>query len=115
MPVNKINIGATANDGTGDTLRDAFQKTNLNLDILAAAILPKLLNHWAFAPLHHEHANAVARIVNNAPPSEPPPVFGAMWIDAEANKIYLATGTLRIEDWREIVFANPARSAGGVP
>ena len=31
-----INIGTTANDGTGDQLRDAFDKTNQNFDEIYA-------------------------------------------------------------------------------
>jgi hypothetical protein len=115
MPINKINTGAAADDGTGDTLRDAFQKVNLNLDALAAALVPRLLTQWAFAPLNHEHAGAVARFVNNAPPTEPPPVFGAMWVDAEANRIYLATGTADVSDWREVSFAEKPRGGRGKP
>lgn len=35
MPVRKVlNIGAIANDGTGDTLRDAADKINYNFDVL---------------------------------------------------------------------------------
>jgi len=64
-------LWAAANDGTGDTLREAFEKVNGSLDTLAAAVPARLLDQWAFAPLHHEHDNAVARYVNNAPPSEP--------------------------------------------
>jgi hypothetical protein len=113
MPISKINTGASANDGTGDTLREAFEKVNGSLDMLAAAVAARLLDQWGFAPLHHEHDNAVARYVNNAPPSEPPPTFGAMWIDVAANRIYLATGTETPADWREIAFIGPRRETGG--
>lgn len=34
MPMQTINIGTAANDGTGDTLRDAFGKCNDNFDEL---------------------------------------------------------------------------------
>ena len=35
MPVRKVlNIGSVANDGTGDTLRDAADKINYNFDVL---------------------------------------------------------------------------------
>jgi hypothetical protein len=113
MPVARVNIGATPNDGTGDTLRQAFEKVNGNLDMLAAAVAARLLDQWAFAALHHEHDNTVARYVNNAPPSEPPPTFGAMWIDVAANKIYLGTGTATVADWREIAFVGSPHQAGG--
>lgn len=36
MPQQTINIGAAANDGTGDTLRDAFDKCNDNFDEIYA-------------------------------------------------------------------------------
>jgi len=104
MPIEKINTGAAPNDGTGDTLRAAFGKVNDNLEALAAAVAARLLEQWAFAPRHHDHDNCVARYVNNAPPSEPPPMFGAMWIDVSRNKIYLGTGTALASDWREIAF-----------
>jgi hypothetical protein len=104
MPIQKVNTGAVPNDGSGDTLRLAFGKVNDNLDMLAAAVAARLFQHWAFAPLHHDHDDRVARYIGNAPPQEPPPVFGAMWIDCSSNKIYLATGTERTADWREIAF-----------
>jgi len=34
MALDLIGVGTTANDGTGDPLRTAFQKTNLGLDLL---------------------------------------------------------------------------------
>lgn len=37
MPQYIIDIGATANDGTGDPLRTAFNETNLNFDQVFAA------------------------------------------------------------------------------
>jgi len=32
MAINQINVGTTANDGTGDTIRNAFQKVNSNFN-----------------------------------------------------------------------------------
>lgn len=32
---NAINVGASANDGTGDSLREAFVKVNDNFDLIA--------------------------------------------------------------------------------
>lgn len=34
MAITPINVGSSANDGTGDTLRAAFQKVNANEDDL---------------------------------------------------------------------------------
>ena len=40
MPFNfsNINIGASPNDGTGDPLRTAFQKTNDNFDTMSSNV-----------------------------------------------------------------------------
>jgi len=40
MSQQTINIGATANDGTGDQLRDAFDKTNDNFNELYTGVAP---------------------------------------------------------------------------
>lgn len=37
MPIQTINLGTYANDGTGDDLRTAFQKVNSNFNILSTA------------------------------------------------------------------------------
>ncbi len=39
MAISAINVGTTANDGTGDTLRDAFAKANGNFTALEGASL----------------------------------------------------------------------------
>lgn len=106
MPLDKINVGEKANDGTGDSLRGALEKVNDNFDALTSAVLARLLEHPGFAPLRHEHENAVSRFVADAPPDSSPPMYGAMWIDAAANKIYLATGTASSSDWREVAFVS---------
>ncbi|HEK3017577.1 TPA: hypothetical protein SMV24_001505 [Proteus mirabilis] len=36
--IQKINVGEKANDGTGDTLRDAFVKANQNFEALNTAV-----------------------------------------------------------------------------
>jgi hypothetical protein len=36
--INVVNTGTTANDGTGDTLRESFQKINANFDIIGSII-----------------------------------------------------------------------------
>jgi len=106
MPVTKIDIGAKPNDGTGDSLRDAFGKVNDNLDVLASLVAAKLREQTGFAPLRHDHADSVPRIVADGPPDSAPTVYGAMWIDTAAAKIYLATGTGAPSDWREIAFVS---------
>lgn len=113
MPVNKIDIGQAANDGTGDTLRDAFGKINDNFDTLVEAVAARLIKQWAFAPLRHEHDDTVPRYIGNSVPSEPPPTFGAMWVNIADGKIYFGTGTASVADWREIIFAQPSKATRG--
>lgn len=115
MPINRVEIGAKPNDGTGDTLRSAFGKINDNLDMLAEEVAARMMQHWEFAALRHEHEETVPRYVANSAPTETPPTYGAMWINAAANKIYLATGTSSAADWREIAFVQsdgPAKRTG---
>ena len=40
MSKQTINIGSVANDGTGDNLRDSFDKTNQNFDEVYIGIAP---------------------------------------------------------------------------
>lgn len=42
MTFNPANVGAAPNDGTGDSLRNAFIKVNANFELLAAAIFPNI-------------------------------------------------------------------------
>lgn len=104
MPLKKIDIGNTPNDGAGDTVRNAFDKVNANFDALADALMPRLLQYAAFAPLRHTHEELVPRHVRDTAPSEPPAQLGAIWIDTRTGKIYLATGTAQTSDWRELAF-----------
>ena len=106
MPTRRIAIGTKPNDGTGDPLRVAFEKTNENFDLLSSAIAARIESSQAFAAARHEHDNYVPRIVSNRAPTEVPPIFGAMWIDATTKKIFLATGTQSASDWREIRLAD---------
>jgi hypothetical protein len=105
MPIEKISVGAAANDGTGDPLRIAFEKSNRNFDQLASAVAAKISNLPMFASLRHEHDSYVPRFVSDKSPTEPPPVFGAMWVDTGSGRIYLATGTAAASDWREVRLA----------
>jgi hypothetical protein len=38
MPLQTINIGASANDGTGDPLRTAFDKVNDNFQVVSGGV-----------------------------------------------------------------------------
>lgn len=104
MPLQKVDVGVSPDDGTGDSLRDAFEKINLNFDALADAIMPRLLQHMAFASLRHSHEETVMRHISDRAPDEAPSRLGAMWINATNGRIYLATGTSAESDWREIAF-----------
>jgi hypothetical protein len=106
MPLERIGVGARANDGTGDPLRVAFEKTNRNFELLVSAVAAKIGRLPMFASLRHEHDCYVPRFVSDRAPAESPPVFGAMWVDATSGRIYLATGTGSASDWRPIRLAD---------
>jgi hypothetical protein len=106
MPLEQIAVGTKANDGTGDPLRVAFEKANRNFELLVSAVAAKIGRLPIFASLRHEHDSYVPRFVSDKPPAESPPVFGAMWIDANSGRIYLATGTTSAADWRQIRLAD---------
>lgn len=105
MPVERIEVGSSGNDGTGDPLRVAFTKVNRNFEWLASAVAARIASLPIFAHLRHEHDDYVPRYVAEGAPKEPPPRYGAMWIDAAQGRIYLATGTANVSDWRELRFA----------
>lgn len=105
MPVERIEVGSSGNDGTGDPLRLAFTKVNRNFEWLASAVAARIAGLSIFASLRHEHDDHVPRHVADGPPTEPPNRYGAMWIDAARGRIYLATGTAALSDWRELHFA----------
>jgi len=64
MAKQTINIGTVANDGTGDALRDAFDKVNDNFDELYA--------------VPEEVVGGKITIASTAPGS---PATGDVWID----------------------------------
>jgi hypothetical protein len=105
MPIERIEIGVAPNDGAGDPLRVAFEKTNRNFESLASSIMAQVNQPARHAGLHHEHAEYVPRFLAPREPSEAPPAFGAMWIDTVSGRIYVATGTSQASDWRELQFA----------
>jgi hypothetical protein len=107
MPVERIEVGSSGNDGTGDPLRIAFTKVNRNFEWLASAVAARIASLPIFAHLRHEHDDYVPRHVADGPPNEPPARYGSMWIDATHGRIYLATGTASASDWRELRFAEP--------
>jgi hypothetical protein len=43
-PITLVNLGTTANDGTGDNLRAAFQKTNNNFSYLSSYSITNVTN-----------------------------------------------------------------------
>jgi hypothetical protein len=104
MPIEQIELGAAPNDGSGDPLRVAFEKTNRNFETLASSMMAQVRAPARYAE-HHEHAEYVPRYLAPRAPSEVPPTFGAMWIDTVSGRIYVATGTSQVSDWRELQFA----------
>ena len=43
-PITLVNVGTTANDGTGDSVRAAFQKTNNNFSYLTSYTITTVTN-----------------------------------------------------------------------
>ncbi len=104
MAIEKIKIGGSANDGSGDPLRVAFEKINVSLDDLTQAVAARLLPPNAFAPFHHDHHDLVPRYLGQSAPDEPPTVLGGVWIDCSKGHIYIAGGTDVVADWRRVKF-----------
>jgi hypothetical protein len=104
MAFDRVDTGSAADDGTGDSVRKAFEKINVNFDALAAALLPRLSQRMEFASLRHTHQELVPRLVSDGPPVGAPTMLGAMWTNTAEGRIYLATGTASESDWREIAF-----------
>lgn len=61
MSKQTVNIGVTANDGTGDQLRDAFDKLNDNFDEVYGGIAPVVGS--AVPTLPHGQAGDVAGMI----------------------------------------------------
>ena len=106
MVYNKVDIGKQPGDGTGDAVRDAFDKINANIDDLAAAVMSRLEQQATFAALRRGDPDGVVRHLEDGPPKRAPNTYGALWIDVTTNKIYLSTGTSSPSDWREIAFVS---------
>lgn len=97
----RVEIGDAPDDGAGDSLREAFEKLNRNFGLLAdrlAEISAELADlraqeapDWpgSFAPRH----------VAERPPDQPPPLLGAVWVDASAGAVYVSAGTGAVSDW----------------
>lgn len=105
--IERINTGAAPNDGTGDRLRDAFDKANRNFARIDALL--DTIEHMP-APRHtvasHRHEEHVLRIVADAPPEFAPTSLGAMWVDTQSGAIFLAVGVGSVRDWRRLQFAD---------
>lgn len=101
--IERIEIGNSEDDGTGDTLRVAFDKINRNFRELALSLArsapadPAAADAWP--------AEFVPRFVEQGAPKQRPQRLGAIWVDAEGGAIYLASGTDSVEDWRKVLFA----------
>lgn len=101
-----IETGQAEDDGTGDTLRDAFEKINRNFEELAFSMARR-------APMDQSDstvwpAEFVPRYVEKGAPTRNPQRLGALWVDAENGEVYIARGTTSVEDWRKVLFAGDA-------
>lgn len=97
----EVKTGAAEDDGTGDSLRAAFDKLNRNFALLTerlAAVDAALADARAEAAPDWP-GSFVARHVAESPPQEAPPLLGAVWVDASAGAVYVSTGTGSVADW----------------
>lgn len=97
----KVEIGASADDGTGDSLRDAFTKINANFDRLAEmqAQLAAQIADGRSAAAPDWPGEFVARHVAEQAPDVVPPMLGAVWVDAKNRAVYVSVGTETTQDW----------------
>ncbi len=99
--LERIEIGTSPDDGSGDSLRQAFEKVNANfaelaeaLARLAAAPAPPAAPGWP--------GEWVARHVADTAPAAAPPLLGALWVDARSRTVWLAVGTATPADWVQL-------------
>jgi len=100
-----IDLGNAPDDGSGDSLRDAFEKTNENFREILELLTLRSAQYGSGGAAPHEF---VPRYVSDKAPDARPPMLGAIWVDASTNTVYLATGTQSAEDWRKIAFEGGA-------
>lgn len=103
--VEKVNIGSGEDDGTGDSLRVAFEKVNENFEALARTMarLSAEAGDKAAGRLAEWPGSYVARHVTDTAPDAPPPMLGAVWVDASAKVVYVSVGTDSEDDWVQLV------------
>lgn len=107
--VDRIEIGATPDDGSGDSLRIAFEKVNANFAELSEAFARLA----AATPANSGAARSwpgewVARHVSDRAPDGAPPLLGAIWVDVSERRIWISVGTGSEKDWIRIADAGKA-------
>lgn len=107
--VDRIDLGAAPDSGTGESLRSAFAKVNANFAELAAALarLSAATAGGAGAPGAWP-GEWVARHLADAPPKGAPPLLGALWVDTRARKVWISVGTESEADWRALALDGKA-------
>lgn len=97
--MDKIATGSVPDDGSGDTVRDAFEKVNANFQSVIETQWSQTAAQHTFQPLPTDF---VPRHLSDHAPDAPPPIYGAMWIVATEGRIFIAVGTQSVSDWREL-------------
>ncbi|MBV7410312.1 hypothetical protein [Maritimibacter sp. DP1N21-5] len=99
-----VNIGTAEDDGSGDSLRDAFEKLNRNFTLLSelmADVTAQLADARA-AQAPEWPGSFVARHVTDVAPDTAPPMLGALWVDTVERVVYVSTGTGSVSDWMRL-------------
>ncbi len=102
--LERIDLGAAADDGSGDSLRLAFEKVNQNFEQLTALLLQRMTPTASAATWPGDF---VPRHITDRPPDAAPPMLGALWLDLSQGALYISTGTGSVADWRQLVLAEP--------
>lgn len=99
--LDQVDVGALDDDGSGDTLREAFTKTNANFEQLitmlalrVAGRVQQSASNWPgeFVPRH----------LSDQAPRETPPLLGAIWLNTQTGEAFISTGTASPSDWKKI-------------
>ncbi|PRY26832.1 hypothetical protein CLV78_101934 [Aliiruegeria haliotis] len=100
----RIAVGVQQDDGTGDTLRAAFEKVNENFSRLSEALAQIAAQNGdaQAAAAADWPGDFVARHVSDMAPDAAPPLLGSVWVDSSEPAVYVSVGTGSRDDWLKL-------------